>query len=372
MAVFFATPDDLLPVLLSIESRRPVVYTLFGSSSKPRVDHYTTARDLPTLFQPQPYGSAISGPAYFVTEAGTDVIIRHIRLNDGEDRWDVDQLANPDSTVLRHGGFYGDKVLLEGEVRTAYKTKAAVRLQRAFDNAIRKHFVKMVSFSTAYYLGSRAVAFLDSGGRLTSAEGRPPEYDIVLRAAQATAPLSEVVRKRRSLVDTWWYLESEGEQSPRHPDGRPFVPDRMPSSGDELPFGLSYFRTGLEEVDRSKLTMPRTFFGRSRFVRVNFSDTDLSESRMCWNDFDDCDFSGADLSASDMRASHFTGCKFVSAVLRRADLRRSTFRECDFAAADLTDAIAVDSPGGLRDVLSGKEQAVIAWTEDHGPEPPGG
>jgi uncharacterized protein YjbI with pentapeptide repeats len=174
------------------------------------------------------------------------------------------------------------------------------------------------------------------------------------------------------LEETWRYLESQGEETPRRPDGRPFVHDRMPSHDDEE-LGFSYFRYRLEDADNSNLMLPRTFFGRSWFVRVSFANTDLSESRMCWNDFDECDFSGADLSGCDMRASNFKGCRFVGAVLRGADLRRSSFKDCDFTGAELVGAVAEDADfqGCVQDYLTDEQQAVMAW-EDEGPEPPGG
>jgi hypothetical protein len=174
MAFFFATADDLLPVLLSVEARHAVVYTPFGHVFEPRANHFRTARDLPTLFRPQPFESAVSGPAYLVTEAGTEVVLRRLTRYEGKDRWSVDQLANPDSTVFRHGGMYGANVLLRGEVRTAYQTKVAMRLQRAFDAVIRKNFIEIREF----YVGPGAEALLDSGCRLTEAEQCPPEFDL--------------------------------------------------------------------------------------------------------------------------------------------------------------------------------------------------
>src|SRR5262245_39094725 len=114
---------------------------------------------------------------------------------------------------------------------------------------------------------------------------------------------------------------------PRDPDGRPFVPPRMPHYDDEN-IGFSFFRHLIEDSDYGNLTLPGTFFGRSLLTRVSFANTDLSRSRMCGNDF-----SGADLSGCDMRASRFEGCKFTGAVLRGADLRRSSFEDCDFAGA---------------------------------------
>ena len=174
MAFFFATADDLLPMLLSVEAKLSVVYTPFDHIHKPRADHFRTARDLPTLFQPQPFESAIGGPAYLITESETEVVLRQLSRYEGKDRWSVDQLVNPDSTVLRHGGMYKDNVLLQGEVRTACKTAVAQRLQRTFDAAIRKCFVKIQRF----YVGPAAEALLDSGCRLTAAEQWPPEFDL--------------------------------------------------------------------------------------------------------------------------------------------------------------------------------------------------
>jgi hypothetical protein len=174
MACFFATPDDLLPVLLSVEARQSVAYTPCGHVNEPRVDRFYTARDLPTLFQPAPFESAVAGPAYLVTESGTDIVLRQLSPYEGKDRWAVDQLYNPDSTIVQHGGLYGDNVLLRGEIRSAHKTKVAVRLQRAFDTAVRKHFVKIGVF----YVGRQAQSLLNSGYRLTAAQQCPPESDL--------------------------------------------------------------------------------------------------------------------------------------------------------------------------------------------------
>ena len=174
MAFFFATAEDLLPVLLSVEAKRTVTYTPCGHIHEPRADRFRTARDLPTLFRRQPLESAICGPAYLVTEADTEVVLRQLSRYEGKDRWSVDQLANPDSTVFRHGGMFKDNVLLQGEVRTAYKTAMAQSLQRAFDAAIHRHFAKV----QAFYVGPVAEALLDSGCRLTAAEQCPPEYDL--------------------------------------------------------------------------------------------------------------------------------------------------------------------------------------------------
>jgi hypothetical protein len=174
MAFFFATPDDLLPVLLCVEVKHALVYTACGHVHIPKADQFRTARELPTLFRQQPFESAVNGPTYLVTEAGTDVVLRELSPYGCRNRWSIDQQSNPNSTVLRHGGRFKDNVLLHGEVRTIHKTAVAQRLQRAFDAAIRKHFNKL----KAFYIGAEAEAMLDSGCRLTAAEQCPREYDL--------------------------------------------------------------------------------------------------------------------------------------------------------------------------------------------------
>ncbi len=178
---------------------------------------------------------------------------------------------------------------------------------------------------------------------------------------------------RKSVEETWSYLEAQGDIMPRGSDGRPFVPTAMPNYDDE-DLSFSIFRSGADDADLSNLSLPRTYIGRSGFRRVSFANTDLSESRMCWNDFEGCDFSGADLSGCDLRASGFNGCKFAGAVLRGADLRRSSFEDCDFTGAELAGAVAQDADfqGCVQDYLSHEQQAVMVWSEDEGPEPPGG
>jgi hypothetical protein len=174
MAHFFATPEDLLPVLLSVEASRTLAYTLTGHVDSPEAHSFHTCRELATLFEPSPTDAASTGPAYLITEATAPVSLRELPPYGGKNRWAIDQLLNPDSTVLRHGGIHGAHVLLSGEVRTASKSPTATSLQRTFDAAFRKHFVRI----KAFYVGSRAEAMLDSGYRLAASSRSPAENDL--------------------------------------------------------------------------------------------------------------------------------------------------------------------------------------------------
>ena len=118
--------------------------------------------------------SAISGPAYLVTDTDTEVALRELSPFQGHARWAIDQLANPDSTMLWHGGMYGDSVLLYGRVATASTSRVAASLQRVFESAIKKQFVRVRTF----YVGAQAAALLDQGVRLTIGAESPKDYDL--------------------------------------------------------------------------------------------------------------------------------------------------------------------------------------------------
>ncbi len=153
-------------------------------------------------------------------------------------------------------------------------------------------------------------------------------------------------------------------------DEVPPMPTRQPAYDDEL-LGLEFFRTEVADLQATAMTLPRTFFGRSRIAACSFVDTDLSESTLCWNDFEDVDFSRAGLGRADLRSSLFLRCRFDGADLSEADLRRSTFEECTFVgtaflSARLTRGQASALP------LTSDQRLQAAVTRDEGPEPPGG
>jgi hypothetical protein len=175
MAFFFATADDLLPVLLGVEEGLNVQYTQMGHiPSRDHVSTFTSARDLPTLFAPAQHESSVAGPMYLIMNSAAPIKLRELTPYRGQDRWAIDQLENPDSTIMRHGGLYDGRILLRGEIRTASRSPVASKLQRRFDAAIRKAFVKI----KACYVGKGAEKLLDSGYRLSVAAQSPKELDL--------------------------------------------------------------------------------------------------------------------------------------------------------------------------------------------------
>jgi len=179
---------------------------------------------------------------------------------------------------------------------------------------------------------------------------------------------------RRSIEESWRILEAMGHKMPRLPDGTPHLPSRMPNLDDDSPVNIAFFRTVWKDADLSNLTLPRMFFGRSGFERVNFLGSEFAKSRMCWNDFIGCDFSESNLTHCDMRAVNFDACVFRGANLSGADLRRSSFNACIFEGAKLAGTIVHkrSAAGDLVPLLSKSQLREIRWVSDPGEEPPGG
>lgn len=153
------------------------------------------------------------------------------------------------------------------------------------------------------------------------------------------------------------------------------LPSSTPRTDDDPPFGVRFFRTrvdGADGVQLSGLTLPRAWILRSHVGPVSFANTDLSESSLCWNDFDDVDLTDADLSRADLRASTFTRVRFVRAMLAGADLRHATFIDCDFDGADCRGAKLGRRELGGRPTLAREQLASINWRPDAGPLPDGG
>lgn len=174
--------------------------------------------------------------------------------------------------------------------------------------------------------------------------------------------------ERKSYRESCLLLQKIGQLDN---DQFPEIPKHRPQYDDPGPLGVSFFRVLIENEILANLTLPRTYFGKSEFRNVSFSNTDLSESTLCWNDFIRVNFSDSDLSKSDLRASVYKSVKFDRANLSFADLRRSSFENCSFLETDFSGAIATRRLK-TEIIISQKQIEQISWTDDEGEEPGGG
>jgi hypothetical protein len=171
---FYATGDDLRPVLESVERKHSVAYTLTGLLKSGELTTVSSVAAIATLGSPAPDPNACGGYAYLVTPADVQVVIREVPQQAGGIRYAVDQLANPISITLIHGGFYAPDILLHGRVASCSDHAAATKLYRAFAVAIAKNFTRVRGF----YVGPKAVELFHLGCRLTIGANSPREYDL--------------------------------------------------------------------------------------------------------------------------------------------------------------------------------------------------
>ncbi|MET3493473.1 hypothetical protein [Variovorax boronicumulans] len=176
---FFALPGDLLLVFDAVESKAAVSYTLAGIFDTPDVTSVHAGRALPSLRVPAA-ASSIDCATYLVMPADVAVQVRPIPTSLGATRFAIDQLLNPASVTLSHGGFDVNMTLISGRVATASDALQARRLQSAFANAIGRLFERV----NAYWVGPMAMEHFQRGGRLTHNASSPSEYDLAQARAQ--------------------------------------------------------------------------------------------------------------------------------------------------------------------------------------------
>jgi hypothetical protein len=171
---FFAMADDLIPVFERADKKQPLVYTLAGLFDSPELIHAERGADLPSLRQPAPCKGTVGRPRYLVLPRELSVQIREVPQRAGGIKYAVDQLINPDSITISHGGVPEPSILLNGEVGTCTDSEISVSLYRSFANAIGKHFVQV----RAFWVGPEAYRLFKNGWRLTGNVDSPREYDL--------------------------------------------------------------------------------------------------------------------------------------------------------------------------------------------------
>jgi hypothetical protein len=171
---FYATKEDLLPILEKVERRHGVAYTLMGLSESSERRTFYSGAAVPTLGRPAPHPNAGAGYAYLVTPADVPIVNREFPQRAGGILHVVDQLANPISITFTHGGFYAAGVLLYGRVATCSNHPTAAKLFRAFASAVAKNFTRI----RAFYVGPNATELFHRGCRLTIGANSPRDYDL--------------------------------------------------------------------------------------------------------------------------------------------------------------------------------------------------
>ena len=170
---FFATRDDLLLVIGFVEAKRQLQYTRAGMLEGPEPKVWHSGANLPKLGTATA-DQAVACDSYLILNEDSPINVVTIRMNNGMDRFDVEQLSNPNSVIFSPGGRWVDGSFIAGSVTSMSNSPASQSLMRIMRSAIKKHFAQV----RAFWVGPDALAALRSGKRLAYAIQSPPEYDL--------------------------------------------------------------------------------------------------------------------------------------------------------------------------------------------------
>lgn len=165
---FFATKDDLVPVLHAVERKREIKYVSRGIGHALVGEEFASSERLPSLGV-APSEAAVNGDRYLLCRKGAVLQARRAGGN-----VHIDQMLNPDTVSFLTGGLWSGDVLLYGEFSTIGRESFAVDLMKVVRAEVRTRFERI----RAYWVGEGAARLLDAGKRLAMAAQSPREYDL--------------------------------------------------------------------------------------------------------------------------------------------------------------------------------------------------
>jgi hypothetical protein len=170
---FYATREDLEPVIRAIEDTATFRYARTGLHTSSIYPEYLSALDIPSLGRATG-DQAMMCEAYLVVRKSERIAIREIPQNCGGMRYAVDQLVNPRSIVFQSGGVRDGRVVICSRVSTTGQSEEAKAMFRLFAGRLKKSFEKR----QAFYVGPSVMRLKEEGFRLTMAVQSPKEYDL--------------------------------------------------------------------------------------------------------------------------------------------------------------------------------------------------
>jgi hypothetical protein len=161
---FFATRQDLLDVLQSVEENSPLYYVRWGHYPSPTAPTYSSAAEVPDLGTPS--RPRRGEDRYFVFPRWVPLIFREVNRSAGPPKFETQPPANVPWAHLHSGGLYGEECLVEGIVESPLTGREELRLFDTLSRAIRRRFTRVQSSKMgASCVGTEALRLLRGGLR---------------------------------------------------------------------------------------------------------------------------------------------------------------------------------------------------------------
>lgn len=171
---FFATAEDIMPVLRRLEKDEPLKYVPTGKRSEINRPVYVLCDDIPDPGMSTNESGSLS-IAYLLSPRDIKNSMYAFVDGLGQKRWHLNNGDNPDSVLLTMAGLWKTGTLLPGNMSTLHGTSNAQCIMKRFLSAIKaEQFVRY----GVYWFGREAIEMLQAGRRLVQAEQSPASYDI--------------------------------------------------------------------------------------------------------------------------------------------------------------------------------------------------
>jgi hypothetical protein len=172
---YFATTNDLVGLVKSVEIARPIKYAEFGLVDSPQPVVHETLLNWAGLGRNSSGKAGIGG--FLVVDKGEEVKGNPVPQRKGDIKFSFDQAANPHSIILRPSGLFDENTLIVGSVGTISDASASMQLYKLFRDSLDKNSVQ-VGYARVCM---DAMEFMKNGGRMvTIGVGSPAEFDLRL------------------------------------------------------------------------------------------------------------------------------------------------------------------------------------------------
>jgi hypothetical protein len=171
--LFYATKQDLAPLLSSLEVQQDLQYTLTGLFDVNQPQTYFSYADIPNFGQAS-HPNAIANPTYLVSPRGTTLRTQAVPQKAGGVCFAISQQLNDDTIIFSPGGWYGSDVILYGRTGTISNSVTSKNLYNFFAKPFRERFEKVQEF----YVGPEALNRGKVGVRLTIGASSPVEFEL--------------------------------------------------------------------------------------------------------------------------------------------------------------------------------------------------
>lgn len=166
---FYATQNDLLDLLMDLESKRDICYAEAGMFDNDRVIVYRKAFDIPNL---SIVDVSRNSRMILVGNADINFLPQTVPQRRGGVKFALDQEENPDTLLLLPGGQIDSQTVAAGRFGTCTGSAISSILFRELRGVAMQKWNKI----KLYVVGPQAEKILDAGGKLTP--GLRPEYDL--------------------------------------------------------------------------------------------------------------------------------------------------------------------------------------------------